>query len=91
MVKCIECDKPAVWTRHTQFAGNHPYCEEHAKKESDWNENDSYTHWSIANILEGEKITTDDSTHYELSTLEKQAEFAKKRNYEWDEWKAIDE
>lgn len=27
---------------------------------------------------------------YELSTLEKQAEFAKNRNYpEWDEWKAI--
>ena len=46
---------------------------------------------SLTNILEGEKITTDDSTEYELSTHEKQAEFARKRNYEWDEWKAIDE
>lgn len=26
---------------------------------------------------------------YELSTLEKYEEFAKKRNYEWDQWKPI--
>ena len=44
---------------------------------------------SIANILEGEKIITDD-TEYQESTLEKQAEFDKKRNYEWDEWKPIE-
>ena len=79
MVKCIECDNPAVWTRHTQFAGNHPYCEEHAKKESDWNENDSYTYWK----------------EDRLCSLEEAEEFAKKRNYTytvekcpWDEWKA---
>jgi len=44
----------------------------------------------LANILEGEKINTDDTTEYQESTLEKQAEFAKKRNYEWDEWKPIE-
>lgn len=65
-----------------------------------WDEDDY--NLSIINILEGEKITVDDTTHYELSTLEKQAEFAKKRNYhytntdnpidfptEWDNWKSI--
>jgi hypothetical protein len=44
-MKCIKCDKDAVWVRSTQFAGDHPYCEEHAKKESDFGENDSYTYW----------------------------------------------
>ena len=43
---------------------------------------------SIDNILQGEKITVDDSIQYELSTHEKQAEFEKKRNCPWDEWKA---
>jgi len=45
---------------------------------------------SLTNILEGEKITTDDTTEYQESTHEKQAEFDKKRNYEWDEWKPIE-
>jgi hypothetical protein len=44
---------------------------------------------SIDNILEGEKITTDDTTEYQESTLEEALEFDKKRNYEWDEWKPI--
>jgi len=39
---------------------------------------------SLTNILEGEKITVDDTTHYELSTHEKQAEFAKNRNYTYE-------
>jgi hypothetical protein len=43
---CIECDKLATHIRHTQFAGNHPYCLEHAEKESDFNENDSYAYWA---------------------------------------------
>jgi hypothetical protein len=43
--KCIECEKPATWVRSTQFAGDHPYCEEHAQLESDFNDNDSYTYW----------------------------------------------
>ena len=42
----------------------------------------------LKNILDGEKIVTDDKG-YEESTLEKQQEFAKKRNYEWDQWKPI--
>ena len=51
--------------------------------------NDPY----LDNILEGEKINTEDSIQYELSTHEKQAEFARKRNevkHEWDEWKPIE-
>lgn len=42
---CIECDKPAVWVRATQFAGKHPYCLEHAEQQADFNQNDSYTYW----------------------------------------------
>ena len=42
---CIECGKPAVWVRSTQFAGNHPYCKEHAEREKDFGENDSYSYW----------------------------------------------
>ena len=43
--RCLECDAPAAWVRCTQFAGNHPYCDHHARLESDFNENDSYTYW----------------------------------------------
>ena len=43
--KCLECDEPASWIRHTQFAGNHPYCDKHARQEKDFGENDSYTFW----------------------------------------------
>jgi sugar lactone lactonase YvrE len=46
-----------------------------------WDE-DEYN-LSIANILEGERITVDDTTEYQESTLEKQEEFEKKRNHEW--------
>lgn len=43
---CIECGKPAEWIRSTQFAGEHPYCEEHARLESDFiDEPDSYSFW----------------------------------------------
>lgn len=34
--ECIECGKPAEVLRATQFAGDHPFCEECAKKENDW-------------------------------------------------------
>jgi len=44
--KCIVCDKPADWVRCTHFAGDHPYCKEHAILEKDFNENDSYAFWS---------------------------------------------
>lgn len=42
---CMMCGKPATWVRSTQFAGDHPFCEEHAKQESDFCDNDSYTFW----------------------------------------------
>jgi hypothetical protein len=43
---CLECNKKAVWQRCTQFAGTHPYCEEHAKAESDFKKKDtSYFFW----------------------------------------------
>ena len=43
---------------------------------------------SIDNILEGEKINTDDTTEYQESTLEEAEEFAKKRNYTY-EWNGV--
>jgi hypothetical protein len=42
---CMMCDKPAVWIRSTQFAGDHPFCEEHAKAENGFGTNDSYEFW----------------------------------------------
>ena len=44
--KCIECDKTAEWVRCTQFAGDHPYCDEHARLEKDFTDEDSYQYWS---------------------------------------------
>lgn len=43
--KCLECDKPAEWVRCTQFAGDHPYCDDHARQEKDFGEDDSYAYW----------------------------------------------
>jgi hypothetical protein len=42
---CLECNKPAQWVRSTQFAGEHPYCEEHAIQEKDFHDADSYMYW----------------------------------------------
>jgi hypothetical protein len=43
---CLECLRPAVWVRHTQFSGNHPFCEEHAQKEKNFGKEDpSYFFW----------------------------------------------
>lgn len=50
---CIICGAPAVWVRSTQFAGDHPFCEEHAKAENGFGENDSYEFW--INLEEREK------------------------------------
>lgn len=44
-MKCMECNELAVWVRSTQFAGEHPYCQEHAEQEPDFGENDSYEFW----------------------------------------------
>lgn len=44
--QCLVCGQPAEWVRSTQFAGDHPYCEHHAKKEDDFEEEgDSYSYW----------------------------------------------
>jgi hypothetical protein len=44
--QCCECDQPATWVRSTQFAGDHPYCEHHAKLEPDfYDPPDSYNYW----------------------------------------------
>lgn len=43
--KCMLCEKPAIWTRYTQFAGDHTFCENHAKLEADWHEENSYLYW----------------------------------------------
>jgi hypothetical protein len=43
--KCLVCGAPAEWIRCTQFAGDHPYCEHHARKEDDFGTDDSYEFW----------------------------------------------
>jgi hypothetical protein len=40
------CPNPAIWYRVTQFSGEHPYCEEHAKKEADFGEGNSSFFWT---------------------------------------------
>jgi len=42
---CLDCEEPAVWIRHTQFAGSHPFCDKHAKEEEDFGVSDSYEVW----------------------------------------------
>jgi hypothetical protein len=43
--QCLMCEKSADWMRCTQFAGDHPFCDEHAKQEKGFGENDSYEYW----------------------------------------------
>lgn len=43
---CMDCDNVASYIRHTQFAGSHPYCSEHAKLQSDFGDND----WQILTV-----------------------------------------
>lgn len=46
ILTCLQCEQPATWVRSTQFAGDHPYCEHHAKLEPDFNDPpDSYAYW----------------------------------------------
>ena len=42
---CILCDKPAAWIRHTQFAGSHEFCDDHARAEDDFLVEDSTKDW----------------------------------------------
>ena len=50
---CLECNEPARWVRSTQFAGDHPYCDKHARLEKDFEENDSYAYWYELSYGEG--------------------------------------
>ncbi|MFA6082193.1 MAG: hypothetical protein WC773_02115 [Patescibacteria group bacterium] len=34
--QCMFCPDTAVWERHTQFTGIHPFCQKHAELESDF-------------------------------------------------------
>lgn len=43
--ECFICDKKANWLRATQFAGDHYFCEERAKKEEDFEKEDSMKYW----------------------------------------------
>jgi hypothetical protein len=54
--KCVMCDEPAVCIRHTQFAGDHPFCEDHAKMEEDFGVNDSYAYWSMPEEIMDEMV-----------------------------------
>ncbi len=47
--KCMLCDKDAEHIRSTQFAGDHPYCDEHARMENDFGQDDSYAFWIKVN------------------------------------------
>ena len=41
-----DCFEDAVWVRSTQFSGDHPYCDIHAKQESNFGQEDaSYFYW----------------------------------------------
>jgi len=42
---CINCTDEAVWIRSTQFAGDHPFCDKHAKEEENFGVDDSYQYW----------------------------------------------
>jgi hypothetical protein len=65
---------PHGFLRQASHSAGRYVCECEYWDETDYN-------LSIANILEGEKITVDDTVEYSESTHEKQAEFDKKRNY----------
>lgn len=40
-----DCPKEARYIRHTQFAGSHPFCAEHAMQEDDFLDCTSYLDW----------------------------------------------
>jgi hypothetical protein len=40
-----DCGEPALYVRHTQFAGSHPFCMLHALAERDFMQSDSYQFW----------------------------------------------
>lgn len=66
-MNCLKCNKEARWVRSTQFAGDHPYCIEHASREKDFGENDSYTYWyELSNTTGCSNTSTGDEVAYEI-------------------------
>lgn len=43
--QCLQCELRAQYLRHTQFAGSHPLCEEHAKADPEFMSNESDNGW----------------------------------------------
>ena len=52
------CLKTATYLRHTKFFGSHPYCEEHAKKQSDFSPTAPRSEWE--KLGEAEPSTLED-------------------------------
>ena len=50
MKHCLDCKQPAAWIRHTQFAGDHPFCDEHARVEADFGVSDSTKDWTQVGV-----------------------------------------
>ena len=46
---CVECSTKATWVRRTQFAGDHPYCDLHAKLEKDFGQDNNCCFWQTIN------------------------------------------
>lgn len=42
-----ECTSRAKYVRHTQFAGSHPLCLDHAREDKNFLINDSYECWEV--------------------------------------------
>jgi hypothetical protein len=45
-----DCNEPALYIRHTQFAGSHPLCACHAMKDKDFLKENSYQFWEKLEI-----------------------------------------
>lgn len=81
MHKCLECGAEATWVRSTQFAGEHPYCDQHAKQESDFKQSDSYTYWYALQETALDALAGDGG--YSLGTQENYEAFNAARNYHY--------
>ena len=42
---CLDCGEPAAYVRHSQFAGSHPFCDKHARKERNFGKTDEDSFW----------------------------------------------
>jgi hypothetical protein len=70
VTRCDVCDQPAVWVRRTQFAGNHPFCDRHARAEADFGqEDDSYFFWEEFPSRDSEGDDEDDGDDLEDDAL----------------------